>query len=122
MLTLVIFAMIGLSATAAAFEIGSLAYISLFPIAVTTLTTERFALIVQEEGWREAISVSLQSILAVAACYVVMESAALQSVFLAFPELLLAVVAVDLWLGRWMGLRLTEYRRFGGLFRRKSRA
>jgi hypothetical protein len=122
MLTLVIFAMIGLSATAAAYEIGSLAYISLFPIAVTTLTTERFALIVQEEGWREAISVSFQTIIAVAACYAVMESAALQSVFLAFPELLLAVLAVDLWLGRWMGLRLTEYRRFGGLFGKKSHA
>jgi len=75
---------------------------------------------VQEEGWREAIAVSVQTILVVAACYVVMESVALQSVFLAFPELLLAVLAVDLWLGRWMGLRLTEYRRFGNLFGRAT--
>ena len=113
MLTLVILVMIGLSAAAVSYGMADLAYISLFPIAVTTLTTERFALTVQEEGWREAISVSAQTILVVAACYVVMESVALQSVFLAFPELLLGVLAVDLWLGRWMGLRLTEYRRFG---------
>lgn len=118
MLTLVIFAMIGLSAAAVSYGLTSLAYISLFPIAVTTLTTERFAIMVQEEGWRQAILVSAQTILVVAACYVVMESVALQSVFLAFPELLLAVLAVDLWLGRWMGLRLTEYRRFGKLFGR----
>ena len=122
MLTLVILAMIALSATAVAYEIGSLAYISLFPIAVTTLTAERFAIIVDEEGWREASLVSLQTITAVAACYGVMESAAMQSVFLAFPEMLLAVIAVDLWLGRWMGLRLVEYRRFAALLRGRSHA
>ncbi|HEY3175558.1 MAG TPA: 7TM domain-containing protein [Candidatus Polarisedimenticolia bacterium] len=118
MLTVVILVMIGLSAAAVSYGPADLAYISLFPIAVTTLTTERFAITVQEEGWREAIAVSAQTILVVSACYLVMESVALQSVFLAFPELLLMVLAVDLWLGRWMGLRLTEYRRFGKLFTR----
>ena len=122
MLTLVILAMIALSATAVAYEIGSLAYISLFPIAVTTLTTERFALTVQEEGWREALAVSAQTVIVVAACYWVMESPALQSVFLAFPELLLLVLAVDLWLGRWMGLRVVEYGRFSRLLGGRSRA
>lgn len=122
MLTLVILAMIGLSATAVHYGLGQLAYISLFPIAVTTLTTERFALTVQEEGWREASMTAVQTGIVVSACYVVMESAALQAVFLAFPELLLVVLAVDLWLGRWMGLRLTEYARFSGLITRQSRA
>ncbi len=115
MLTLVILAMIALAAGSVSLGLGTLAYVSLFPIAVTTLTTERFAITVEEEGWRTALFVSLQTALVVAACYVVMESAALQAVFLAFPELLLAVLAVDLWLGRWMGLRLTEYRRFARL-------
>jgi len=122
MLTLVILVMIGLSAAAAGHGLASLAYISLFPIAVTTLTTERFAITVEEEGWREALTVAAQTALVVGACYAVMESPALQSVFLAFPELLLAVIAVDLWLGRWMGLRLTEYHRFGALLSRGRRA
>ncbi len=122
MLTLVILVMITLAAGAVSFGFGTLAYISLFPIAVTTLTTERFALTVEEEGWREAFTVSAQTAVVVAACYAVMESAALQAVFVAFPELLLAVIAVDLWLGRWMGLRLTEYRRFGGLLSGQGRA
>jgi len=120
MLTLVILAMIALSASAVAYDIGTLAYISLFPIAVMTLTTERFALTIEEEGWGRAVLVSLQTIVVVAACYLVMESSALQAVFLAFPELLLAVIAVDLWLGRWMGLRLVEYSRFGSLLGGRS--
>jgi transglutaminase-like putative cysteine protease len=122
MLTLVILVMIALAAGSASFGLRSLAYVSLFPIAVTTLTTERFALTVEEEGWREAFSVSAQTSAVVSACYLVMESTALQAVFLAFPELLLVVLAMDLWLGRWMGLRLTEYRRFRGLFRGGARA
>jgi len=122
MLTLVILTMIGLSAGAVDFGVGRLGYLSLFPIAVTTLTTERFAITVEEESWVEALRVALQTALVVAACYAVMESAAMQSVFLAFPELLLLVLAVDIWLGRWMGLRLTEYRRFASLFSGASRA
>lgn len=122
MLTIVILGMISLAALSVACGLGDLAYISLFPIAVTTLTTERFALTVQEEGWRTALGTAGQTAIVVAACYIVMESAALQAVFLAFPELLLAVLAVDLWLGRWMGLRLTEYARFSGLTSRLGRA
>jgi transglutaminase-like putative cysteine protease len=122
MLTLVILVMIALAAGSASFGLHSLAYVSLFPIAVTTLTTERFALTVEEEGWREAFVVSAQTAAVVGACYLVMESTALQSVFLAFPELLLVVLAMDLWLGRWMGLRLMEYRRFRGLLHGKASA
>ena len=122
MLTLVILAMIALSAGAVGYGWTSLGYLSLFPIAVTTLTTERFAITVEEESWGEALRVALQTAMVVCACYAVMESAAMQSVFLAFPELLLVVLAVDVWLGRWMGLRLTEYRRFASLFSGASRA
>ncbi|MFQ5767622.1 MAG: 7TM domain-containing protein, partial [Acidobacteriota bacterium] len=122
MLTLVILSMIAMSVIAADRQIGRLAFISLFPIAITTLTTERFAIMVQEDGWSTAVAVSIQTMLAVAACYVVMESIALQAVFLAFPEFLLVVMAVDLWLGRWMGLRLTEYHRFAALLGRWTHA
>lgn len=115
MLTLVILTMIALSAGAVAYNVGTLAYVSLFPIAVMTLTAERFAVTIEEEGWGRAVLISAQTVIVVAACFLVMESSALQAVFLAFPELLLAVVAVDLWLGCWMGLRLVEYGRFGVL-------
>jgi hypothetical protein len=45
-------------------------------------------------------------------CYASVEWAGLQSLLLAFPEILLVAVAVDLILGRWRGLRLLEYARF----------
>jgi hypothetical protein len=53
----------------------------------------------------------------VAACFAVMDSLFFQSLILAFPELLLLVIALDLWLGKWMGMRLTEFIRFRHLLR-----
>jgi hypothetical protein len=48
----------------------------------------------------------------IAACYTVMESLFMQSLILAFPELLLVVVALNLWLGKWIGIRVMEFLRF----------
>ena len=42
-------------------------------------------------------------------------SLALQVLFLGFPELLLVVIALSLWLGRWTGIRLREWWRFRSL-------
>ncbi len=40
------------------------------------------------------------------ACYVVMSSLALQVLVIGFPEVLLLVVAANVYLGRWVGMRL----------------
>ena len=37
---------------------------------------------------------------------------------LAFPETLLGVIALEVLIGKWRGLRLLEYVRFGDLARR----
>ncbi len=122
MLTVVVLSFVGVSAAAAYLGLADLAWLSIFPIAVTTLTVERIAVTIQEEGWGEALSMTAQTAFVVAACYAAMESEGLRGAFLAFPELLLLVLAIDIWLGRWMGLRLTEYRRFSAIIRRPRHA
>jgi len=52
------------------------------------------------------------TLLVIAACYAVMDSLFLQSMILTFPELLLVVIALNLWLGKWVGMRLLEFVRF----------
>ena len=49
------------------------------------------------------------------ACYAVMNSLALQVLVIGFPEVIFLVIAADIYLGRWVGMRLSEYRRFRGL-------
>ena len=100
----------------------SLGRVALFPIAILAITSERFVIMTQEEGAREAWKTMARTLLVVFVCYLTMGSLSLQILFLAFPELLLAVIALEIWLGRWMGLRMTEWLRFKGLMIGKKAA
>ena len=91
---------------------SSFAYITLFPVVVVTITAERFARAIIEEGYWHAIQLTFQTLLVTSFAYLAMNSRTMEAVFLAFPELFLVVVGLMLLLGRWIGLRLSEYRRF----------
>lgn len=89
-----------------------LARISLFPLAIMAITTERFSIMMEEEGPRRTLHVGLMTLFSISACYFVMNALTFQILFMSFPELLLVVIFLDMWLGRWMGLRVLEYWRF----------
>jgi hypothetical protein len=111
-LTIVVITMLTITIVGVQFGLFELAHITLFPIAILAITAERFVLIETEQGFGKALRILLVTILVVAACYVVMGSLFLQSMILAFPELLLVVIALDLWLGKWIGIRVLEFIRF----------
>ncbi len=90
----------------------NLAHISLFPIAILAITAERFAILEEEQGWRKAFSMTGTTIIVTLFAYIVMDSMFLQSMILAFPELLLVLVAINIWLGKWIGIRVMEFIRF----------
>jgi len=112
MLVGVVIAFLLISILGIKMKVYMIAYITLFPIVLITLTAERFARTVTEEGMHEAIRITLQTMVVVAVAYFAMNSTAMESFFLAFPELFLVIIAMNILLGRWIGLRLTEYARF----------
>jgi len=112
MLTVAISAMLMTAFLADAWGFAKLARISLFPVAILAITAERFTLLEMEDGPLAAWQTLALTLLVVFFCWVTMSSLSLQILMLAFPELLLVVMAMDIWLGRWMGLRLSEWARF----------
>ena len=112
LLTVVIIIMMTMTVLGVRWGFIEMAHITLFPIAILTITAERFALIQSEQGFLKAAKILLMTIFSVAACYMVISSIFLQSLVLVFPELLLIVIGMNLWLGRWTGIRVTEYYRF----------
>jgi hypothetical protein len=46
-------------------------------------------------------------------CYVVVQSQMIFLLIMNFPESLLLIAVAALALGKWIGLRIAEYRRFG---------
>ena len=94
---------------------------SLFPIAILAITAERFAIFESEQGLRKSAQVTFTTLIVVAAAYAVMESQFLQSMVLAFPEILLVLIALNMWLGKWIGMRVSEFIRFRKLIWTEAR-
>lgn len=92
-----------------------MAYSLFFPLAILSLTIERFFSIAQERGIKQSLIVYLWTNVIVAFSYIVMKSVFIQVMVIILPELYLLVVAASLYLGHWTGLRLSELFRFRAL-------
>jgi hypothetical protein len=89
--------------------------VGLLPFVILTMVIERFFVLVEEagvaEGFRTAAGSAAVSILA----YGIISWEPLQITFFVFPELLAAVAAAQILLGRYTGYRLSEIFRFRAL-------
>jgi len=112
MLTTVVIVMMAITVGGVQLGLFELAHMTLFPIAILAITAERVALMESEQGGMKVAQITFMTLIVIAACYAVMESLFMQSLILAFPELLLVVIALNLWLGKWIGIRVMEFLRF----------
>ena len=121
MLTVVVIVMLLMTVLSVHSSLFSLAHVSLFPIAILAITAERFAIIQEEQGFLKALKISFTTAIVIIAAYAVMSSMFMESLIIAFPELLLFLIVLNLWLGKWVGMRVTEFIRFRKLiFKAKS--
>lgn len=91
------------------FELGVLA---LFPVVIISFLAERIHNMVEDRDWR-GVSVSvLGTTITIAACFVAFSSVTFQGLFALLPELFVAVLALQIMVGSWTGMRLLEYFRF----------
>jgi len=80
-------------------------------------TDRKFPRTETEQGMMQAISGVGETVLAALICVFIVQWNVFQSVILAYPELILLTVIVDVLLGKWTGLRLVEYFRFREVFK-----
>ncbi len=85
---------------------------SMFPLAILAITTERFCTVIESSGLKKAMIIFFWSLVVVAFCYVSMLSILIQSFVMVFPETLLLMIAMSIYLGSWNSLRLMEFIRF----------
>jgi hypothetical protein len=118
LVSLVSVVMTGLTVLGAYLGIGALLQVSLFPMVIMASLIENFTASQIEFGTRQAIRLAGNTLLVCAVCYVVVEGTGLPSWILTYPEILIGVIAAQAVLGKWRGLRLTEFRRFYDVLRR----
>ncbi len=112
LLAVVVVAMLATSMLGERLGVVELTRMSFFPIAVLAIAAERFYLSLAESEPASALKNLAGTLVVVTGCYLVMNSLALQVLVSGFPESLFLVVAANIYLGRWIGVRLLEYVRF----------
>ena len=86
--------------------------ISIFPILVMVLLTEKFISVQIERGHKSAIILVLETLFLSIICYWLVSWQFMRTFILGYPEFILGTIILNVLIGKWTGLRLTEYYRF----------
>ncbi|MCG8573928.1 MAG: hypothetical protein MI810_03495 [Flavobacteriales bacterium] len=113
MLAAVVFVMILVLVSGVQLNMGDMVNLTFFPIVILTISAEKYARIVVEDGFVNASKILFQTLIVTLFCYIVVGSEMINLIVMNFPEVLLLVALTSLMLGKWIGLRISEYRRFG---------
>jgi len=99
-------------------NLNTIITLSIFPILILILLTESFIEIQIGKSMREAIGMTLETLMIALICSFVLQLDFLQKFVLIRPELTVIGVAIlDTFMGKYTGLRLLEYKRFKRLIR-----
>ena len=96
------------------FEFGVLA---LFPVVIISFLAERIHKMASDRDYWGILKSSLGTLITIACCFAGFSSVTLQGLFALLPELLLVVLALQIVIGQWTGMRMVEYLRFRNILR-----
>ena len=89
--------------------------VTLFPMVILTMTVERISVLWDERGPAEVIRQAADSVLVAVVAYFIMVNPYAEHLGIMFPEILLALLAGNLLIGRYSGFRLVDLIRFRNL-------
>lgn len=116
-LTLISLAILLVLLLGAVFHISDLVAISIFPMLIMSTLVEKFVSIQTDRGFSSALLLISETILVAVICYYVAEWDYLKTLMLSHPEMIFGFLLMNVFLGRWTGLRLFEYIRFREVLR-----
>jgi len=99
-------------------QLQNLMTLSIFPILILVLLAETFIEVQFSKSKREATELTVETIILALISSLVLSLEMVQRFAMIYPELLLLGVGVfDVFMGRYVGLRYTEYRKFKKLLK-----
>jgi hypothetical protein len=114
-LIIVILAMAGVSVLSNQLGLERGLSVTLFPMVILTMTVERMSIVWDERGPGEMLRQSFDSIVVAIVAYFIMVSPYAEHMVIVYPELLFALLACNLLVGRYSGFRLLDLVRFRAL-------
>lgn len=116
-LSIVSLSILGILVLGGSFQRTGLASVSVFPLLIMITLAEKFVATQIEKGTRIAFLLAIETLIISVAGYVLISWNALTSLLLSYPWVILFTFIINFSLGKWTGLRLTEYFRFRKIFR-----
>jgi len=117
MITAVILLFLVFSAVQRMFGIEAGSGELILPLAALAMAIEKFIVVAMDKGAAGAMWLLLQTLLLAVACSVILSGTLYQQLMVAYPEILLLVVALIIVVGNYRGLRWKERLRFAPLLR-----
>lgn len=111
-LSIIAFSIILLLAFGGSFQRTGLASVSIFPILIMITIVEKFVATQIEKGDRAAIILAIETLVISLVGYYIASWPLLIKGIVAFPWMILITIPINIFLGKWDGLRLNEYFRF----------
>lgn len=115
-LTIVALTTLGILVIGGSFNRTGLASVSIFPLLIMITLVEKFVATQIEKGDKTAMILAFETLVISLAGYAVVRYHVLIELIIAHPWVVLLTIPVNLWLGKWTGLRITEYLRFRKIF------
>jgi hypothetical protein len=117
LLTLVIASFTVLALIGNKFGLREFMAVGLLPFVILTMVIERFFVVIEEAGVREGILTAVGSAAVAFLTFEIISWEPLQLAFFLYPELLMAVSALQILVGQYSGYRLSELFRFRNILR-----
>lgn len=111
-LTIVAFSVLGILAVGGSLQRTGFASVDIFPLLIMITLVEKFVATQIEKGDKMAIILATETLFISLVGYFIASSPFLVNLILVYPWVVLLTIPVNLFLGRWTGLRITEYLRF----------
>jgi hypothetical protein len=96
---------------------SSILSFSIFPALILTILAEEFIAAQFKLGVRSALALTAWTLVLSTICYFIVSSEIFRTLILSYPETILLAIPLNIALGQWTGLRITEYFRFRELLR-----
>jgi len=95
-----------------------LASVSIFPILIMITLVEKFISVQIEKGYETAVILDLETLIISIAGFYIASWKLLIEILIAHPWLILLTLPINIFLGKWTGLRISEYIRFKDIIKK----
>lgn len=116
-LSIVSLAILGILVLGGSLQRTGLASISIFPLLIMITLSEKFVAAQIEKGNRVAFILAIETLIISVIGYYLVSWKMLEALLLNYPWIVLLTFIINFSLGKWTGLRLTEYFRFRKILR-----